>query len=80
MYITICQITFTYEVTIHVYSNAVMYVCTYILPYEWYSTAHIQVYKQTRVMRRASRNFVCNSLVGLVQHEEYTAGERLLMS
>ena len=45
-----------------------------------YGTAHVQVYKLTRVTRRASRNFVCNSRVGLVRHEEYTTRERLLMS
>ena len=45
-----------------------------------YGTAHIQVYKLTRVTRRASRNFACNSRVGLVQYEEYIAHERLLMS
>ena len=27
---------YTYEITIHVYSHAVMYACTNILPYEWY--------------------------------------------
>ena len=31
-----------------------------------YSTAHIQVYKLTRVMHHVSRNFACNSRVGLV--------------
>ena len=45
-----------------------------------YSTAYIQVYKKTHVMRRALRNFEDNSYVGLVQHKEYTARERLLMS
>ena len=39
-----------------------------------YGTAHVQVYKLTRVTRRALRNFVCNSHVGLVRHE-YTARE-----
>ena len=34
-----------------------------------YSTAHVQVYKKTRVMIRASRNFAFNSRVGLVRHE-----------
>ena len=48
--------------------------------YGIYGTAHVQVYKQTCVMRRASRKFEDNSCVGLVQHEEYTAHERLLMS
>ena len=32
----------------------------------YYGTAHIQVYKLTRVTRCASRNFACNSHVGLV--------------
>ena len=36
-----------------------------------YSTAHFQVYKKTRVMIRASRNFAFNLCVGLVRHEEY---------
>ena len=45
-----------------------------------YGTAHVQIYKLTSVTRRASRNFARNSRVGLVQHEEYTARERLLMS
>ena len=45
-----------------------------------YGTAHIQVYKQTRVMRCALRNFEDNSRVGLMLHKEYTAHERLLMS
>ena len=45
-----------------------------------YGTAHVQVYKQMRVMHCASRNFACNSRVGLVQHEEYTAHKRLLIS
>ena len=44
-----------------------------------YGTAYVQVYKLTRVTRRASRNFACNSCVGLMQHEEYTARERLLI-
>ena len=38
-------------------------------------TAHVQVYKQTRVMHHALRNFEDNSCVGLVQHEKYTARE-----
>ena len=45
-----------------------------------YGTTHVQVYKQTHVMRRTLRNIVCNSPLGLVRHEEYTARERLLMS
>ena len=45
-----------------------------------YGTAHAQVYKQTHVTHRASRNFEDNLCVGLVQHEEYTAHKRLLMS
>ena len=45
-----------------------------------YSTAHVQVYKQMRVTHRAMRNFACNTCVGLVQHEEYNARKRLLMS
>ena len=45
-----------------------------------YGTAHIQVYKQTRVTHSALRNFACNLRVGLVRHKEYTAHERLLMS
>ena len=45
-----------------------------------YGTAHVQVYKLMCVTRRASRNFACNLHVGLVQHKEYTARERLLMS
>ena len=45
-----------------------------------YGTAHVQVYKQTCVMRHALRNFEDNARVGLVRHEEYTAHERLLMS
>ena len=44
-----------------------------------YGTAHVQVYKLTCVMRRASKNFACNLRVGLVQHEEYIAREQLLM-
>ena len=40
-----------------------------------YSTAHVQVYKQTRVTRRTLRNFEDNLRVGLVRHEEYTARE-----
>ena len=47
---------------------------------EIYGTAHVQVYKLTCVTRHASRNFTCNSCVGLVRHEEYTAREQLLMS
>ena len=45
-----------------------------------YGTAHIQVYKQTRVTCHTSRNFEDNSCCWLMQHEEYTACERLLMS
>ena len=45
-----------------------------------YGTAHVQVYKQTRVTCLALRNFAYNSRVGLVRHEENTACERLLMS
>ena len=45
-----------------------------------YGTADVQVYKLTCVTCCASRNFTCNSCVGLVRHEEYTARERLLMS
>ena len=45
-----------------------------------YGTTHVQIYKQTHVMHRALRNFACNSRVGLTQHKEYTARERLLMS
>ena len=41
-------------------------------------TAHIQVYKQTHVTRRASRNFEDNSHVGLVQHEEYTCSRAII--
>ena len=33
-----------------------------------------------RVMRRALRNFEDNSLAGLMQHEDYTTHEQLLMS
>ena len=40
----------------------------------------MQVYKLKRVTCRALRNFACSSRVGLVQHEEYTAREQLLMS
>ena len=40
-----------------------------------YGTAHVQVYKQTRVMRRALRNFKDNSRVGLMQQEEFTTRE-----
>ena len=48
---------------------------------ETYSTAHVQVYKQTHVTRRASRKFEDTNLrVRLMRHEEYTARERLLMS
>ena len=46
---------------------------------ENYGSAHIQVYKQMCITRRASRNFEDNSRVGLVRHQEYTACERLLM-
>ena len=45
-----------------------------------YGTADVQVYKLTCVTCCASRNFTCNSRVGLVRPEEYTARERLLMS
>ena len=45
-----------------------------------YGTAHVQVYKQMRVTRHASRNFEDNLRVGLMRHKEYTARERLLMS
>ena len=45
-----------------------------------YGTAHVQVYKLTRVTRRTLRNFVCSSCVGLVLQKEYTAHEQLLMS
>ena len=34
-----------------------------------YSTAHIQVYKKTQIMIRASRNFAVNSHFGLVRHK-----------
>ena len=44
-----------------------------------YSTAHVQVYEQTRVTYCTSRNFACNSRIELVRHEEYTARERFLM-
>ena len=48
---------------------------------ETYDTPHVQVYKQTRVTRRASRKFEDTDLhVGLVRHEEYTVREQLLMS
>ena len=48
---------------------------------ETYSTAHVQVYKQTRVARHASRKFEDTDLrVGLVRYKEYTARERLLIS
>ena len=48
---------------------------------ETYGTAHVQGYKQTCLMRRASRKFEDIDLrVGLVRHEEYTAREQLLMS
>ena len=50
-------------------------VCTVV-----YSTAHVQVYKQTHVTHRALRKFEDNSCIGLMRHEEYTARERLLMS
>ena len=39
------------------------------------STAHVQVYNKTHATHHASRNFVDNSCVGLMQHEEYTACE-----
>ena len=45
-----------------------------------YGIAHIQVYKLTHVTHRALRNFACNSCVGPMRHEEYTARERLLMT
>ena len=46
-----------------------------------YSTAHVQVYKKKmRVTLCALRNFEDNSRVGLVQHKEYFAHERLLTS
>ena len=60
-------------------THCVTQVCIYHILYS-YGTAHVQVYKLIRVARRASRNFVHNSRVGLVRHEEYTAHERLLMS
>ena len=47
---------------------------------KYYGTVHVQVCKQMRVTRCALRNFEDNSRVGLMQHEEYTARERLLMS
>ena len=76
------------EKSVKVINNILL---SYIIPYihtkleknlntHSYGTTHIQVYKQTCVMRRASRNFEDNSHVGLVRHEEYTARERLLMS
>ena len=42
-----------------------------------YSTAHIQVYRKCFVPQE---NFEDNSRVGLMQHKEYTAHERLLTS
>ena len=45
-----------------------------------YCTAHVQVYKQTRITCHASRNFEDNSRVGLMRHKEYTACKQLLMS
>ena len=45
-----------------------------------YGTAHVHVYKLTHVTRLALRKFACNSQVGLMRYEEYTARERLLMS
>ena len=35
-----------------------------------YSAAHIKVYKKTGVTIHASRNFVFNSRVGLMQYEK----------
>ena len=60
------------EVCMSVYVCLCTYVCMY-------GTAHVQIYKQTRVTRCTLRNFACNSCVGLMQHEEYTAHEQLLM-
>ena len=53
---------------------------SYVIATFIYGTAHIQVYKLTSVTCRASRNFACDLLVGLVRHEKYTAHERLLMN
>ena len=41
----------------------------------FYGTAHVQVYKKTRVILRDSENFEDNSRVGRVRHEEYIARE-----
>ena len=54
-----------------------MYVCMYVC---MYGIAHVQVYKKTRVVHRASRNFEDNLRVRLMQHEEHTTCEQLLMS
>ena len=45
-----------------------------------YGTVHVQVYKQTRVMHHALRDFEDNLRVGLMRHKNYTTRERLLMS
>ena len=45
-----------------------------------HGTAHVEVYKKTRVTLCASRNFAGDSCVGLVRHEKYAARERLLTS
>ena len=46
-----------------------------LCPMTAYDTAYIQVCKQMCVTCCPLRNFACNSLVGLVKHEEYTARE-----
>ena len=40
-----------------------------------YGTAHVQVYKKTRVILRDSENFEDNLRVRRVRHEEYIARE-----
>ena len=62
-------------VYMYVYLYVCLYVCMYVCMYVCvciYDTAHVQVYKQTCVTCRTSRNFEDNLCIGLVQHEEYT--------
>ena len=50
-------------------------IIVYRYNYLSYGTAHVQVYKKTRVILRDSENFEDNSRVRRVRHEEYIARE-----
>ena len=70
-----------WKVSRNVITWLILFYCpSYVIATFIYGTAHVQVYKLTRVTCRASRNFACDLRVGLVRHEKYTAHEQLLMS